>query len=201
MPKVHFGKRGGAFVMKAGRKKYLSKLPPEVLNLVTANLPSREKARLSETSREFRDSAALGTARPDVLTGRSRDQELVTMRTVDLVDNYILDSIGQNILQPLNSINEAVLIIQSIYAYPLKVWAGGPVLPPRRQGESIENYEIRIIKGQYSRWIIGRGGSIQGIPGPWPLRPNFNTSELEQHRNQAIRDLLPSMARLYFGRH
>ena len=200
MPKVYFGKRGGAFVMRAGKKEYLSQLPPEVLSEVTTNLPSREKARLSETSKYFRDSDALGTTRPDVLTGISLDQELVTMRTVDLVDNYILDGIGSNIPAPLDSINEAVLIIQSIWPFGLQWFAGGPELPPQRAGESIKDYETRIIKGQYSRWKIGRGGSIQGIPEPWPLRPDFNTYGLEQHRNKAIRDLLPSMARLYFGR-
>jgi len=204
MPKVHFGKNGGAYVMKAGKRKYLSQfgagiddLSPEILAIVTDKSTDQSRARLSATNKGYRDSWALSNSRP--INGMSRDQRLAIIRSYDLVDELILNNIAQNVSSGLDSIDRILDEARSVPAFP---WDDDLArIPIRRSQGWDQNYANRISKYQYNMWRIGRGGSGLGprIPG-WPFREDFDTTDMEQYRNQAMIQLLPSIASQYFGK-
>ena len=203
MPKVHFGKNGGAYVMKAGKKKYLSQfgtgiddLSPEILAIITGGTNDQSRARLSRANKGYRGSWALSDARP--INGISRDQRLAIIRSYDLVDNLILTGIVQNFSAGLDSIQNVINEARSVPAFP---W-DGTVIPIQQSQGWDPGYADRVSKYQYNLWRIGRGGSGLGPRIPhWPLREDFDTADMEQYRNQAMRQFLPTVSTQNFGRH
>ena len=200
MPKVYFGKRGGAYILKYGKKVYLSKfgghldsLPPEIIGVITPKLSTKEQGSLRKTSREFLNNPSLANvssvARWPVQTLQEKILKIATDRVDKLILNNLIQSIissvggpvqapssgwGRRLIPQLDKISSII----SWYYMDNYVWANEfyniaslDNPPSPSTGWYIPFIENAV--GVYVNWSTGRGvlpGPIKQDMVPWEAR-------------------------------